>query len=193
MILDVLPADVAPRLDKLPKSVNKKLINSLLKHHFGRWISIAGVVIIAGIAVAIWGPWQSEPVRLPTSVTSEITSFVPYYFSKNSAKGLTVVEDQMNYSGDVLFFQVKDTEGKNAVAVSEQALPNNFSKITPQGDQSVANVDGAGVISIREGRTIGTLITNKKPKALISLNAPDSVSANQIAKIMQALAPINSK
>jgi hypothetical protein len=188
MILDVLPADVAPRLDKIPKSVNKKLINRLLKRHFGWWISVAVVVIIAGAVTFIWQPWQSSGAKLPSALTEEISGFVPYYFEA-MPKDMTVVEKTLSYSDGVLFFQIQNNNGKNVV-VSEQALPDVFAKSAPQGDEIVDGAEGSAFIADRDGRIVGTLLTDKKPRALISLNTTDGADRGMMKAILQNLKPV---
>jgi|GEM_PF-2434052 len=192
MILDVLPADMAPRLDKKPKPFNKKLIKHIPARLRHWWVLLGCVVIVAAGLLLVWRPWQAELARLPNNVSGQITTFVPYYFAGNLPKDFKVNERQLSYSDGVLFFEVKDTKNQTVV-ISEQSLPPSFSNITPHGDLTISHVDGQGIISTREGRTIGTLITGKEPRALVSLNATDSVSAITMTQIMQALTPASTK
>ncbi len=191
MILDVLPADIAPRLDKRQDSFNKKLIKHVPKP-LRKWLlPILAVVIIAGV-IGVWQPWRPAGAKLPPAIAKQVNGFVPYYFAGSLPKGYKVNERQMSYSDGVLFFEVKDPKNQTIV-VSEQTLPASFSNITPRGDQTITDVDGQGVISKREGRTIGTVITGKEPRALISLNAAESVGAVSMTQIMQALTPASTK
>lgn len=193
MILDVLPSDIAPRLDKKPKSFNKKLINHIPARLRHWWVLAGGVVLIIALTIVVtWRPWQANLAQLPDSVAGKITTFVPYYFTDSIPKGFAVDEHQLSYSDGVLFFEVKDAKNQTVV-ISEQSLPPSFSNMTPHGDLTISHVDGQAIISTREGRTIGTLITNKEPRALVSLNAADSVSAITMTQIMQALTPASTR
>lgn len=188
VIMDVLPADIAPRLDKLPKTVNKKLIKSLPTPFRHWWVPVLGIVIIAGIVAALWRPWQIEGAKLPPALAEQITGFTPYFF-QDMPKDMTVAEKTLSYSDGVLFFQVRNSSGKSVV-VSEQTLPDVFAKSAPQGDEVVDGVEGSAFIADRDGRLVGTLLTDKKPRALISLNTTDGADRGMIKTILQNLKPV---
>jgi hypothetical protein len=187
MILDVLPADIAPRLDRLPSSPAKKIFRSLQKLLRQRWIFVISAFVLLSVIAIIWHPWRSSGMKLPDAITKEISSFVPYYFQK-LPDNLTVNTQTLSYSDGVLFFQVKASNG-DEVVVSEQALPPAFSSNKPLGDEPVSNVDGVAFLSKREGRLIGTLVTDKKPQALVSLNAPETVKKDTVKTILQNFKP----
>jgi len=189
IILDVLPPDIAPRLDKKHKSFNKKLIKHIpvsLRH---RLALIAYAAIFVGAVAFIWQPWSRLSGYLPEGIATQITTFMPYYFEKAMPKGLSVDSKNLDYSDGVLFFVVKN-QFNDTVVVSEQALPPEFASTRPQGDQTVTGVDGVASVSNRDGHTTGTFITKQNPKALISLNASGSVDVSTLKKIMQALKAI---
>lgn len=138
-----------------------------------------------------FGTQHTAAPKLPSTIISQISDFVPYFFHDAVPQNFTFNEKDVSYSAGVLFFQVHDQAG-NAIVVSEQALPNDFANSKPKGDRTVSDVDGNGAISNREGRTIGTLITSKSPRTLISLNASETVNAGSIEALMIKLVPLSN-
>ncbi|HKR81945.1 MAG TPA: hypothetical protein VJR27_03010 [Candidatus Saccharimonadales bacterium] len=186
MILDVLPADVAPRLDKLPNSFNRKLRNHVPKVLRHWWVWTAGLVIV-GAAVISWHFWFVQTPKLPAKITNQIAGFEPYFFTKLPT-GFQFNSKNVSYGEGVLFFQLLD-KNNESVVISEQPLPTDFAKNAPQGQQTVDGVDGTASVSNRDGRTIATFVTNKKPSALISLSADGTVDAATLKRILLALKP----
>jgi len=187
-ILDVLPPDIAPRLDVLPGTFYKRLIRRLPHRLRPQWAVVGTLAVIAVVIVAIWQPWQAPP-QLPAAIRSQISDFVPYYFSGSAPTGITVRAASISYSDGVLFFQLNDQNG-NKVVVSEQALPAAFANKQLQGNRKISGVDGSAAVSDNDGRLVGNFITSRNPRALISLNASDAVSAATAQTILQSLKPV---
>ncbi|SRR6266568_1652671 len=191
LILDVLPPDIAPRLDVLPGSFYKRLVRKIplrLRHW---WVAAGAAAVVAAVLVVVWQPGQTPSPQLPAAIRSQISDFVPYYFSGAIPGGVTVQHASISYSDGVLFFQVNDQNG-HEVVVSEQALPAAFANQQLQGNRKISGVDGSATVSDSDGRLIGNFITSRNPRALISLNASDTVSAATAQTILQSLKPIAS-
>ena len=189
MILDVLPADIAPRLDVLPMSFPKRLLRKVPKPFRHWWAALGAAVIIAGAMLLIWRPWLTPPIRLPAGIRSQIIDFRPYFLSSN-AKEFSMRRSGISFSGGVLFFEVHDQAG-NSIVVSEQALPAAFANTTPQGDQTVSGVQiGKAALSTKSGRITGSIITTKDPKDLISIAASTAAGTSSVQDLMRALQPV---
>lgn len=188
VIMDVLPADIAPRLDKLPKTVNKKLIKSIPTPLRRWWLPVLGIVIVVSVAAVVWRPWQANGATLPSGIAKQVDGFVPYYF-QTMPLGMKVVEKTLSYDDGVLFFQVQNDKG-NSIVVAEQALPQAFTKnAAPQGE-SIDSAAGSAFIADRDGRMVGTLLTDKKPRALISLNTSGTPDREMMRRVLQNLKPV---
>ncbi|HSX08274.1 MAG TPA: hypothetical protein VLG11_05255 [Candidatus Saccharimonadales bacterium] len=192
MIFDVLPPDVAPRLDIVRHSRMRWLTTRVPRRLRHWWIGAGLAILLAGGILLVWRPWQPQTVALPKDVTNQITDFTPYFFSGATIpQRFTVHPKDVSFSSDVLFVGLHDPAGVSVV-ISEQMLPPEFSNDKPQGDQTVTGTQGAGSISSRDNRVIGTLFTSKSPRALITVSASDTVPATTIKSLMLALRPISN-
>ena len=188
LILDVLPPDIAPRLDILPTPLYKRLARKIAFCFRRRWLLLGLILVtVAGIG-AVWRPYRATLSPLPKTISNQIGDFAPYYFSGKLPPGISMKPASVTYSDGVLFFQVDDRSG-NPIVISEQALPAAFANRQLQGDKKISGVDGIAFISDADGRLIGNFITSRNPQALVSLNASDVVSAATAQIILQALRP----
>lgn len=163
-------------------------------------IAGAAVVVLALIAVGIfmWHPWQREQNTgtthtLPTTVTSKITTFKPYFYKDNLPGGYTLDPTTIDYSASegVLFATLKNGKG-NTIAFTQQGLPDNLANQTREQFQKVMGADGEAYITYQGSKMVGGLFSNAQngKRTLTLLVANDPIEESVMSDLLRGLRPI---
>lgn len=169
------------------KSTTKAVIN--------KKVLLATVVALLVVCLAVGGflLWRSNQPRslLPTTVAKQITDFTPYFFFDEVPGGYSLNEKLISFDQEIVIMPLT-TPDLPPIVLTEQALPETLSQDLLQEKDSiiVKNTAAPAIINKVEGRMVG-IITSKKHKLLLLINAPSTMHQEDMTEMLQGLKPID--
>ncbi len=156
-------------------------------------LTIVGCLILATGSIVAFVLWHQQKPQslLPPTIADQIVDFTPYFFLGQIPDGYSLNTKNVSFDQNIMIIPIKASGGQTLV-VTEQHLPDNLPTDLQQEKDSekVQNTAAPAFINKVEGRLVGIMIS-QKDKVLLIVNAPDSVHADIVAKLLQALKPVH--
>jgi hypothetical protein len=146
-------------------------------------------IILAAAIIAIIAR-HKPAAALPSDITSQISSFHPYYIKPGTSTDFKLKSGSASYQNGILVF-VLTRPGGNTLAFSEQRTPYNIEQAQLHTTDQFNTEYGAAYVTAGANRTTGALFTNNN--TLIIINAPTPVGADTMQSILRSLVPVGTR
>lgn len=156
---------------------------------------VAAVLVVAGFIT--WFIWQKDTTQasraLPTSVTSQIKDFKPYFYKQALPHNYALNPSSVSYekTEGVLFATLKNDKG-NTIAFTQQSLPDKLANQSREQFQKVGGADGEAYITFQNSKMVGGLFSNPQDgkRTLTLLVANDPIEETVMADLLRGLRPV---
>jgi hypothetical protein len=142
-------------------------------------------LLLAIIGLLTWQLLKPAPL-LPKSLTSQVTTFTPYFYTGKIPAGYTLDTAHASYSQGVLMLPLTKN-GSPTVILAEQY--GTQIKNLHEGGDKVENTNDPASINSVEGRMVGVMDASAH-HTLIIFNAPSGVDKDDLTALLQALKPL---
>ena len=166
------------------KSAPKRLGGRLIAR---KWLFLGIIVGAALVGIAAVTLVRSQPI--PRAFQEQAT--YPLYYPDGLPKGAEIDRESFRHPPDapeVLLYQLRWSNGINIV-ISEQARPEGanfqeFEQTKLSAQRAVITPYGKGIVGRGEGKTIGSLITEK---TWVLVTAPAAFTYDDMDRILSGL------
>lgn len=132
---------------------------------------------------------RSASSSLPDETIKSASRFMKvYYYSSEPPHNFKLDENSISLSGAILMFQLENDK-KQRVSVTEQALPDELQNSKVESGERVEGAPGSATVTFKEGRTIGTLLTQDK-QTMIMANSSDGIDTSAMKDLIRSLKPL---
>lgn len=146
------------------------------------------IVLLIIFGWAIWRARHSQPNTIPKTLTSQITTFRPYFYPGGIPDGFALDSRKASFDGTLLMLPLTNAKGQQ-VTITEQALPAqlNYSKV--QGSENIAGAFGSAALSF-DGAHPFAILLSKDKKTMANISTAASVGEDVIKDLARSLRPI---
>lgn len=142
-------------------------------------------IIIAGAFLLL----QPKEASFPKESLKEASKFMKvYYYTSSPPHDFILDTDSISVAGGLLTFQLENKK-QQKVVFSEQALPDELRNSKVESGEKVDGGAGSATVTFKEGRAIGTLLTQDKQTMVIA-NSQDGVGTDVMKDLIRYLKPL---
>lgn len=157
-----------------------------------RWIIALGIFIALTGGITITLSRGSDKSTFPQEISTKASKFMTIYYYNNSTPpdDFTLIPESVTFSGGLLTFQLENRKSQK-VTFTEQSLPKELASSKVESGDKVEGAPGSATVTFKEGRAIGTLLSNDK-QTMVVANSTDSIGTSTMKDLIRHLTPLKN-
>lgn len=153
-----------------------------------RMWGLALLCIAIGIGLIFFWP-SKDSNALPAKTVTQASKFMKvYYYKGPPPHNFSLIKDGATVTGGLLTFQLKNDKGQK-VTFTQQSLPKELQYSKVESGEKIEGAPGSATATFKEGRTIGTLLTQDK-QTMVMANSSDGIDTSAMKDLIRSLKPL---
>lgn len=154
-----------------------------------KWVFAVAIITFLVVGFIVLSSSRSSESSLPNPTVDQASKFMTvYYYTGPPPYDFELEQSSVSLSGAFLTFKIKN-DRRQSIVFTQQPLPSDLHNSTVQSGEKVEGAPGSATVTFKEGRVIGTLLSNDK-KTMVVANSSDGIESSTMMDLMRNLKPL---